>query len=351
MNILLLTFKRDRGESLADALTLKGHNVVVDVTGRRDHSIITNLVRTATSFYRHRGRYDFVITESFDYNGLLAMALSFFDRIPYLLYVKGFYPQDAADTTNTFYQFIDRILSERIFSRARYVVYISDHLKTKYIKYFESIGRNGPLIIPSMVIHHSVGESFLLRGRKDEDTQKRVLYVGNLDFKGKARGVEFLLRVVEAGLPDCVTVSIVGDGKYLPSLRRQAEELGLSNVVFHGFLRSGELLKAYQESTIFVYPSYQDALPTVVMEAQAMGLPVIVTNTSGARELVIDGCTGYVCEPDVKSFHSAVLTLLADTGLRDKMSNSARVHVKEHLSWHATADQFDAIITQSFPEP
>jgi len=341
MNILLLTFKTDRGNALADALNKIGYTVSVDEIGKKELSMIGNLFRVISSYFKHHGKHDLVITECFDYNGMLALLLSFFENTPYILYVKGFSPDDSRENTSKLIRFLGEKLNYMIFSRARAIAYISSHLKQKYEEYFRNGKKDEYLSIPSKVIHHSIDESYF-KMEKVKGTENKLLYVGNLNFKGKAEGVVFLLNMIKNHYEtSSFSLSVVGGGSYLPFVESLAKEYGLRNVEFHGFLDKKELQALYRDSSLFVYPSFQDAFPTVVMEAQAMGLPAIVTDTSGATEVVIDGKTGYVVEAEPDIFHNAVFQLLNNDELLKSMSDASEIYIKQNFTWEKSAKKFD----------
>lgn len=350
MNILLLTFKTDRGKSLADALNKLGYKVSVDEIGKKEYPIIGNLYRVISSYYKYHGKYDLLITECFDYNGMLALFFSFLENTPYIIYAKGFSPDDAKEKSGRLTRFLDELLNHMIFSKASAIAYISDHLKQKYEEYFRKIQKTEYLGTPSKVIHHSIDDSYFKK-EKNQSLEKKVLYVGNLDFKGKADGVVFLLNMMKSQYEnESYYLSIVGGGSHLPFLQSLAKEYGLSNLKFHGYIAKKALQSIYRESSLFVYPSFQDAFPTVVMEAQAMGLPAIVTDTSGATEIVIDGKTGYVVEAELDVVNDAVFKLLSNDDLLQSMSEASKTHIKQNFTWEKTAEKFHRLITSCIIE-
>ncbi len=104
----------------------------------------------------------------------------------------------------------------------------------------------------------------------------------------------------------------VGDGPYLKELRE-----ALPEAVFTGYLSGGDLAKAFASADIFVFPSTTDTFGNVVLEAMASGLPAVVSDTGGPRELVKNGVTGYVTRSlDVEDFTTAAGRLVADPALR-----------------------------------
>lgn len=85
-------------------------------------------------------------------------------------------------------------------------------------------------------------------------------------------------------------------------------------------------------SDIYTLPSYREGVPRSVIEAQAMGLPAVVTDIRGCREVVVDGETGRIVPPgDAAALASALRELLTDQGKRRRMAIAARSRAKEHF--------------------
>jgi glycosyltransferase involved in cell wall biosynthesis len=117
-----------------------------------------------------------------------------------------------------------------------------------------------------------------------------LLYVGRVS---KEKALDLLVSAFRTLVDDGVDVSlaIIGDGPY-----REEMHLALAGypVLFTGYLHGEELQKAYASADIFVFPSATDTFGNVVLEAQASGLPVIVSDAGGPRELIIEEETGLV---------------------------------------------------------
>ncbi len=344
MNILLLTFKPNEGKALGKSLCDLGHNVIVESVELRNRSIFNNLYRVTASYYRHRNRFDVVITDSLDYNGLLALFLSLRSETPLIVYLKGFYPTDSLDTSSHFSRWITNKVSIAILTHANHISYNSSFLKTQYNDYFTIHGKQNIVNKPSTIIHQSIDEEYFVKYISINSQIKRILYVGNLDFKGKYRGVRLLLDVwSDHKAEDDVVLTIAGSGRYLKYIKELVEKDNIKKVELLGHVLKPDLIQLYSSSYLFIYPSYQDALPSVVLEAQAMGLPAIVTNTSGAQEIVDDDITGIVCDPEKEVLEKAITQLLDDTQLRDEMSYEARRRIKGMFTWDVAASQFVTI--------
>lgn len=98
----------------------------------------------------------------------------------------------------------------------------------------------------------------------------------------------------------CRKLNLCGSGPLEPELRAKVAELGLvDRVIFHGFLQSHDIAKILGSSLALVLPSIEEQFGNVVIEAQAMGLPVILSDRCGARDhLVRSGQNGFIVEPD-----------------------------------------------------
>lgn len=86
-----------------------------------------------------------------------------------------------------------------------------------------------------------------------------------------------------------------------------------------------ELLSYYAASDCFVFPSYREGFPNTVIEAGAMGLPSIVTDINGSREIIRQGENGVIIpSKDADALYEAMLNMVNDNASRDRMADNAR---------------------------
>ncbi len=155
----------------------------------------------------------------------------------------------------------------------------------------------------------------------------RLLYVGRIS---REKDLDVLAdayrRLRKEGLP--VRLFVVGHGPYSEAL-----EKSLPDAFFTGYLSGTELATAYASADIFVFPSTTDTFGNVILEAQASGLPVIVSDSGGPKELVAHNANGLITRSyNVEDFTNAIRTLVTDRTLRERMANSARDSVTDR-SW------------------
>jgi glycosyltransferase involved in cell wall biosynthesis len=129
---------------------------------------------------------------------------------------------------------------------------------------------------------------------------------------------------------------LVGEGKdnsYLEQLKRLAAELGIAERTYFPGYRS-DLLPVYAGFDLFLLSSRREGLPNSILEAMAMGLPVVTTDVAGAKELVVNGETGFVApQQEVQGLARAVLTILGDEHRRSVMGRAGRRRVELEFSF------------------
>src|SRR5205085_11451337 len=97
---------------------------------------------------------------------------------------------------------------------------------------------------------------------------------------------------------------------------------------------------AYASADVFVFPRTTDTFGNVVIEAQASGLPVIVSDLGGPKELVADGVTGIITKAhDADDFARAIVRLAGDAKMRARMGDQARQSVIDR-SWPGAFRKF-----------
>ena len=162
------------------------------------------------------------------------------------------------------------------------------------------------------------------------DRRPALLYAGRVSReKGLAlfRPLETLLHL--GRIP--FRLVIVGEGP----MTRELQEL-CPDAAFTGRLSHDQVAVAMASADVFVFPSETDAAGNVVLEAQASGLPVIVTSAGGPQEYMRHGETGFVCAPkDAHGVAERLTYLLRNPGQRSDIGAAARRYA-EGRSWPAS---------------
>lgn len=166
----------------------------------------------------------------------------------------------------------------------------------------------------------------------------RVLIVARLITR---KGIPSLIEAVKHLEEEDIQLTIAGDGNQREALGALVQQLGLEDrVTFLGVVAHEELPAIYQAHHIFVLPSLNEGMSNTVLEAMASGLPILMTDTGGARETVEPGRNGYLLE--FGSMDSIV------DGLRQYLERPERIQVHgarsremaENMSWQAVATAY-----------
>jgi glycosyltransferase involved in cell wall biosynthesis len=124
---------------------------------------------------------------------------------------------------------------------------------------------------------------------------------------------------------------IVGRGTENKKLAQQVKYLGLSNVVvFTGYVPYSEVPKYLQTADIFVTASVTEVNPLSVLEAMAMGLPIVGVDSSGIRDLVEHNCNGLLSEMNAILISKNLAELVDDEESRIQMGTNSKKRVQGH---------------------
>lgn len=145
------------------------------------------------------------------------------------------------------------------------------------------------------------------------------------------------------------TLAMVGPGKdrSMAECKKLVQEMRIANsVIFTGRLERIEWLKLAREYDIFINTARFDNMPVSVIEAMALGLPVISTNVGGMPFLIENGVNGFLSEDgDADAMASAIITLLQSEGLGEMMSLAARKNA-ERFSWDSARKKWSALLQE-----
>jgi 1,2-diacylglycerol 3-alpha-glucosyltransferase len=170
------------------------------------------------------------------------------------------------------------------------------------------------------------GDGAAFRARHGIATGRPTLvHVGRVAFE---KNIDFLLRVlvsVRHRVPDVLLV-IAGEGPARKHLRRLAVRLGIEeSVLFVGYQeRKQALLDCYRAGDVFVFASHTETQGLVLLEAMALGVPVVAPAIMGTRDIVGPGKGALVSSLDEGEFTSKVVALLTDQALRERLGLEAQ---------------------------
>lgn len=164
-------------------------------------------------------------------------------------------------------------------------------------------------------------------GYKDSDFI--LIYAGELSYRKNQDLVIRAVNLLKNKIPN-IKLLLAGTGTLLQQYKQLVRTLGLEgNVEFLGY--RNDINKLMLLSDIAVSSSRQEGLPVNVMEAMATGLPLVVTDCRGNRDLVRDGENGYVHQlDDFEQFANSINKLYQSRGLIIEFSNNGRRNVEKY---------------------
>jgi glycosyltransferase involved in cell wall biosynthesis len=199
-----------------------------------------------------------------------------------------------------------------------------------YVGALERLGMDRAKIL---ALRPGVDTSTFHRGARDPSIWSRfpgvrpeavkVIFVGRVSLEKNMPFLEAAWKQADARLSRAgvkADLVIVGDGPYRAQMQ---ERLAGRHAHFLGFRHGAELTGLYASSDLFAFPSLTDTLGQVVMEAQACGVPVMVADQGGPKEVVTHGQTGLVLPADDRAWADALVELCSDRARLASMGEAA----------------------------
>ena len=192
---------------------------------------------------------------------------------------------------------------------------------------------------PQKIVFHAVGidlNKFSYRGQSavlEHPNSLIILTVARLiEEKGLQYGIQAISKLLKWNSELCLEYHIVGTGPLEGELKKIAEELNLGETVrFLGSLRQEEVMREMQQADIFLLPSIAEALPVVLMESQAVGLPVVATSVGSVSQALINGRSGFlVPERNVEALAEQLQYLIEHPEIRLEAGRIGHAFIKEH---------------------
>ncbi|MDQ7782621.1 MAG: glycosyltransferase [Desulfomonilaceae bacterium] len=166
----------------------------------------------------------------------------------------------------------------------------------------------------------------------DTVSSPNIVCVGNFFLRSKRQDLALrIFSLVRKSVPSARLV-FVGHGTYEKDCRELAEELGVAGFVdFVGLRDRREVLNLLRAATVFLSCSESEGLPNVLLEAQAVGVPVVASDIPANREALAPDFHDYLFRHDrLESACAYVLRFLTDPELRTRLGRIGRRHVQTH---------------------
>lgn len=211
-------------------------------------------------------------------------------------------------------------------------------ISTALTRRAEKLGARRTMTIPNGVDFSHLSK--IPQGRKNAH---RVVTVARLS---PEKGLPFLIEAIKIArhsVEDAELV-IVGGGALETELKAYVEKLSLQDVVrFLGAMPNAEAMAEVAKSAVFALPSLGEGLGIVLLEAQALGVPVIGTDVGGIPDVIEHEKTGLLVPPsDAKALAEALVRVLTEPGLGDRLAAGAKERLAK-FDWDKIAEDYAAL--------
>jgi len=169
--------------------------------------------------------------------------------------------------------------------------------------------------------------------KEDDNGKIKIVFVGRL---AEPKDPLVLLKAYDRlsnELKEVVEISIIGDGPKKKELELYLENNELENASLLGSLPREQVFDKINKSNVFVLVSSYEGLPYTILEAMNVGLPIIVSDVGGIKEMVEDGVNGFLLENNsVEELKNVLEKLIKDQSLREKMGKRSKEKVLEKFT-------------------
>lgn len=231
---------------------------------------------------------------------------------------------------NRLYYFLDCVATRIAHTT---VCYVTDDLRAHYRSAHSGLRTT---VIPNGVA--TMDQSQFPHPSEIRNDWFNLVMVGRLEMvKGHHLAIE---AIASESVPQDVHLYIVGVGPRETELRALAKARGVEDRVhFLGFQRN--VYDYISHSNVLLMPSLHEGLPYTLLEAMALGVPIVASRVGGLAEVVQEECTGLLVPPqDSAALTRAILRLYEDSALRSRLGEQARGHQETSYSLQAMTGKY-----------
>lgn len=307
----------------ADSLRVRGSYRLLQITGLLQHDIKRSLKRYELFLETIIKKYNIDIVEMPDYNDYMHMCKTFvpFPNLspPTIVKLHGSMTYINGEQGKPTPLYIKQ-MEENVLKKADAVVSVSRYTADKSAIYFDY---NKDIT----VLYNGIQMPGALQGNK---VKNLVIYTGSLLH---VKGIYQLIKawnIVVQQMPDA-RLKVYGKGP-VKNLVALLDNPNQNTVTFDGHVDRKKLFEFLASAEVAVFPSYTETFGLGPIEAMACGTATIFTKRTSGPEIIVDRQNGLLVDPDnVEEIAGAIITLLRDEGLRNKLAKTGKTSVCERF--------------------
>lgn len=226
-------------------------------------------------------------------------------------------------------KYISYPLVSKLIKCSDFVTTVSNSVKDELEEYYS--------LNNVIVIENGVDEEKFIPSNKKENY---ILYVGRLSY---GKGLFDLLETAKKIRKNYnIKFYLVGKGELEKKLKKEIKKENLTNVRLLGSFKHNELVEIYKKADLFLFLSYYEGFPTVVLEAMSSGLPVLVSDIEAHTNFLVDFENGILIKKGSAEDASQKISLLLNNpDLKYKLGKNARKTVEENFTWKKISEKFE----------
>ncbi|MBI9070044.1 MAG: glycosyltransferase family 4 protein [Melioribacteraceae bacterium] len=218
-------------------------------------------------------------------------------------------------------------LFKRAIKSVDLIIVLSDKVKKKLTEYTDS----KKILIKNTVVEDEFNEKAeeLLNSTTRKNNQ--ILFLSRVE---KAKGIyeaidAFIILINEI---EDLSFIVAGDGTELENVKEYVLKKGIKNISFPGFVKGQKKIDYYISSSLYIFPSYAEGMPTTVLEAMICGLPIVTTNVGGLTDFFANGKMGFITDDkNPQNLAGLVKKILIENNLRSEISIYNREYSKKNF--------------------
>lgn len=296
---------------------------------------LSYIVKSFVESYRLKQQIEIVHAHMAAYPMVAAFMSSLITHKPYIVSCQG------SDVRISSRKFLHRIFRIPFLHHARKIATVSNEM-AEILKQKFGIPECHIVVVGTGYDEEIVAE---LKNANSHAEIRRGMHIINVAYMRPEKNHRILLEsfATLTGSIKGVRLSLVGDGPLREELEKFCKQQGIHDVEFLGELPYREVLKQVANSDIFILTSLEEGMPNAIIEALALGKPVIATAVGGIPEVVKDGVNGILVPPkSTEHIAKALERLLSDSELRRKLGEAAAESVKDY-TWSKIAEKYERI--------
>ena len=295
---------------------------------------------------RHLKNFDLVhITGVWNFPIMAAAFWSRFYKKPYLISPRGSLMKEPLERKSYLKKKIQLwLFGKRDLKNASAIHFTTEAEKEEYLK--ANLPLKKAVVVPNGFDAEEFKEKpaagFFREKFGIADDKKTILFLSRLSWK---KGLDTLIPAFAEVIkkePKAILVLAGGDDEnYKKTIEKMIKENNVGGkVIFVGMISGKEKAAAYADSNVFVLPSYSENFGIAVVEAMSFGLPVVITKNVGIAPNIEKAGAGLVIEKDVNQLAEAILKILDNPDLSQKMGERGKYLTETEFSWPNIADEF-----------